>query len=195
LTVLGHADITITVQILNTEIPDVKILVPRQFADPRGVFVETYSRKTLAAIGIHNTFIQDNHSLSIDQGTVRGLHFQLPPFAQAKLVRVIRGSVLDVAVDIRRSSPTFGKHVAAMISAQNWRQIFIPAGFAHGFCTLEPNTEVVYKVDNDYSPQHDRGIAWNDPALGIAWPVSAFDSKLSEKDKKHPLMKDAPELF
>ena len=182
-------------QVIDTEIPDVKILIPKRFGDSRGVFSETYNQRVFASLGLDIPFVQDNHSISTEIGTVRGLHFQLPPFAQTKLVRCIRGSVLDVVVDIRKSSHTFGKHVAAMLSAENWKQILVPRGFAHGFCTLEPNCEVVYKVDNFYSPQHDRGVAWNDPTLGIAWPVSAYDAKLSDKDQKHPMLKDAPELF
>jgi dTDP-4-dehydrorhamnose 3,5-epimerase len=140
-------------------------------------------------------FVQDNHSLSVEKGVVRGLHFQLPPFAQDKLVRVVRGRILDVAVDIRRSSPTFGQHVAVEISAESWNQILVPAGFAHGFVTLEANTEVIYKVTNYYAPQCDRGILWNDPALGINWPIAAGEAILSDKDKKQPLMADAPDLF
>ena len=128
-------------QMIETEIPDVKVFIPRRFEDPRGVFCETYSKRVFDQHGINVNFVQDNHSISTQQGVVRGLHYQLPPFSQTKLVRVVRGSVLDVAVDIRRGSPTFGRHVAVMLSAENWRQILVPAGFAHGFCTLEPDTE------------------------------------------------------
>lgn len=182
-------------QIIETAIPDVKILEPRRFADRRGVFCETYNRKTLASLGIDLEFVQDNQSISLERGVVRGMHFQLPPFAQAKLVRVVRGSVLDVVVDIRRGSATFGRHVSTVLSADNWRQVFVPAGFAHGFCTLEANTEVLYKVSAYYSPQHDRGILWNDPALGIDWPVLAGEAKLSEKDQKHPTLRESKDLF
>lgn len=184
-----------TVQIIETAIADVKILKPRCFADPRGVFCETYNRGVLAGLGIDLEFVQDNHSVSLERGVVRGMHFQVPPFAQAKLVRVVRGSVLDVAVDIRRGSPTFGRHVSTILSADNWRQVFIPVGLAHGFCTLEPNTEVLYKVSQYYSPQHDRGILWNDSDLGIEWSVTAAEAKLSEKDMRHPRLKDLEAVF
>lgn len=182
-------------QIIQTAIAEVKILVPRRFTDARGIFCETYSKRALAAAGIGLDFVQDNHSISLERGVVRGLHFQIPPFAQDKLVRVVRGSVLDVAVDIRRGSPTFGKHVGTILSADNWQQMLVPAGFAHGFCTLEANTEVLYKVTRFYSPEHDRGLLWNDPDLGIAWPVSPEEAKLSDKDLKHPRLRDAKDLF
>ena len=168
------------------EIPDVKLLIPKRFGDARGVFCETWNRKALDAAGLRFDFVQDNQSLSIPKYTVRGLHYQLPPCVQAKLVRVVRGSILDVAVDIRRSSPTFGQHVKAILSAENWTQMLVPEGFAHGFVTLEPNTEVIYKVTAYYSPQHDRGIQWNDPALGIEWGCSTDQATLSEKDAKLP---------
>ncbi len=177
-------------------IPDVKVLTPDTFGDDRGFFSETYNQKRLAEeAGIVEAFVQDNHSLSRDVGVIRGLHFQSPPFAQGKLVRVVKGAILDVALDIRKDSPTFGQHVAAEISAENWSQIWVPPGFAHGFCTLMPDTEVIYKVTNFYSPEHDHGVLWNDPALKIAWPASAEDAILSEKDKKHPLLSDLPHYF
>ena len=182
-------------QVIETEIPDVKIIIPRKFGDHRGFFSETYSKKVLSEAGIHMDFVQDNQSLSVQKGVMRGLHFQLPPFAQDKLVRVVRGAVYDVAVDIRRSSPTFGKHVAVELSAENWKQLLVPAGFAHGFITLTENTEACYKVTNYYSPQHDRGILWNDPALGIEWPIDVKDVILSEKDQKQPKLAEAQELF
>jgi dTDP-4-dehydrorhamnose 3,5-epimerase len=182
-------------EVVSLSIPDVKIITPKKFGDHRGFFSETYNRQTLGKSGIDMEFVQDNHSLSVEKGVVRGLHFQLPPFAQDKLVRVVRGRILDVAVDIRRSSPTFGQHVAVEISAESWNQILVPAGFAHGFVTLEANTEVIYKVTNYYAPQCDRGILWNDPALGINWPIAAGEAILSDKDKKQPLMADAPDLF
>ncbi|MBP2232962.1 dTDP-4-dehydrorhamnose 3,5-epimerase [Azospirillum agricola] len=176
-------------------IPDVKIIHPKKFGDHRGFFSETYSKRAFAAAGLDLDFVQDNQSLSAEVGTVRGLHFQLPPFAQDKLLRVVRGAVFDVAVDIRRGSPTFGQHVCAIISAAEWNQILVPAGFAHGFCTLEPDTEVIYKVTNFYSPEHDRGILWNDPDLGIDWPVEAGKARLSDKDLVHPRLAGAAELF
>ncbi len=164
------------------EIPEVRILKPKRVSDHRGFFSETYSKRMLASVGIHLDFVQDNHSLSIEKGVIRGLHFQIPPFAQDKLVRVVRGAVFDVAVDLRRSSPTFGRHVSTVISAREWNQVLVPIGFAHGFCTLEPDTEVIYKVTNYYSPEHDKGLLWNDPELGIPWPVSEKEAILSEKD-------------
>jgi len=182
-------------EVIPTEIPDVKILVPKKFGDHRGFFSETFNRKTLTALGITAEFVQDNHSLSATRGVVRALHYQVPPVAQDKLVRVVRGSILDVAVDIRRSSPTFGRHITALISAENWRQIYVPRGFAHGFVTLEPNTEVLYKVTDYYSPAHERGIRWNDPALAIDWTIPHDQAILSDRDTKHPLFAAAPDLF
>jgi dTDP-4-dehydrorhamnose 3,5-epimerase len=182
-------------QILNSHFGAVKVLRPTRHADHRGFFSESYSRRDYAAVGIDHDFVQDNHSLSRKKGVVRGLHFQLPPFAQAKLLRVLRGSVLDVAVDIRTGSPSFGRHIAVILSAEDGNQIFIPAGFAHGFCTLEPDTEIFYKVDNYYSPEHDRGLLWDDPALGIAWPVAEDEAELSERDRKHPLLAELPSVF
>jgi dTDP-4-dehydrorhamnose 3,5-epimerase len=182
-------------QVIETEIPDVKVLVPKKFGDHRGFFSEVYSRKALAAVGITAEFVQDNHSLSAERGVVRGLHYQVPPTAQDKLVRVVRGAILDVAVDVRRGSPTFGRHVSAVLSAENWRQMFVPVGFAHGFVTLEPNTEVVYKVTTYYAPQDERGIRWNDPALGIAWGVDEASAVLSPRDRAHPLFADVTDLF
>jgi dTDP-4-dehydrorhamnose 3,5-epimerase len=182
-------------ELIETEIPEVKILVPRKFGDHRGFFSEVYSDKLLAAHGINLRFVQDNHSLSAEKGVVRGLHYQVPPMAQDKLIRVLRGSIVDVAVDIRRGSPTFGKHVSVVLSAENWKQMFVPAGFAHGFATLEPNTEVFYKVTNYYSPAHERGIRWNDPKLGIDWQVTEASAVLSERDRKHPMLAEMPDLF
>src|SRR5687767_6270997 len=182
-------------QLIETEIPAVKVLFPKKFGDHRGFFSEVYSDKLLAGLGIEARFVQDNHSLSAETGVVRGLHYQLPPMAQDKLIRVVRGAILDVAVDIRRGSPTFGKHVACVLSAENWKQMYVPAGFAHGFATLEPNTEVLYKVTNYYSPAHERGIRWNDPKLGIDWRTAEAAAVLSERDRKHPLLADATDLF
>jgi dTDP-4-dehydrorhamnose 3,5-epimerase len=183
------------VDVRSTDIPDVKILKPRKYGDHRGFFSETYNKKALAESGIILDFVQDNHSLSAEKGVVRGLHFQTPPFAQDKLVHVIRGSILDVAVDLRKGSPTFGKHVMAVISAEEWNQILVPIGFAHGFCTLEPNTEVIYKVTNYYAPDHDRGLYWNDPQLGIHWPVTDQEAILSDKDKRQPRFSELREFF
>ena len=179
----------------NPAIPEVKIVIPKKHGDARGFFSETYTQRALAAGGIDVDFIQDNHAFSAAQGTVRGLHFQTSPFAQAKLVRVVRGAILDVAVDIRTGSPTYGQHVAAKISAEAWNQIFIPAGFAHGLVTLTPDVEVIYKVSAYYSAAHDKGLLWNDPALGISWPVAADEALLSEKDKVQPRLADLPAHF
>ena len=177
-------------QVERLNIPDVRLLVPRKHGDARGFFSETYNRKSLAAFGINIDFVQDNHSLSVENGTVRGLHFQTPPFAQDKLVRVTRGSVYDVAVDLRRDSRTYGLHVSVVLSAQAWNQILVPIGFAHGFMTLEPDTEVIYKVSNYYAPDHDKGLLWNDPALGIAWPLAEDEAILSEKDRIQPRLEE-----
>jgi len=182
-------------QIEPLAIGDVKLVEPTVVRDGRGVFSETYSKRALAEAGIDAAFVQDNHSLSVAKGVVRGLHFQIPPRAQDKLVRVIRGSILDVAVDIRYGAPTYGQHVAVVLSADNWRQLWVPKGFAHGFCTLEPNTEVLYKVTDYYAPQHDRGLAWDDPALGIDWPVTPESAILSEKDRHHPKLAELPTYF
>ena len=177
------------------KLPGVKILVPKVLADERGALSETYTKRRLASFGIDVEFVQDNHSVSMGAGTIRGLHFQLPPAAQDKLVRVVRGRIFDVAVDVRRGSPSFGQHASVELSAECWSQIFIPKGYAHGFCTLEDDTEVLYKTSDYYAPDLDRGIAWNDPDLGIAWPVAAVEALLSERDRKLPRLRDATELF
>jgi len=176
-------------------IPEVRLLVPRRFADARGFLSETYSRQRLAEAGVGDALIQENHSCSAASGTVRGLHFQAPPFAQTKLVRVLRGAAIDVAVDIRKGSPTYGRHVAVMLSRDNWAQLYVPAGFAHGFCTLEPDTEVLYKLDAPYAPHAEAGLYWADPDLGIDWPVAAADAVLSDKDRVLPRLKDFDSPF
>ena len=176
-------------------IPDVLVITPKKFGDERGFFSETFNASAFERAGIDLTFVQDNHAFSARQGTVRGLHFQTHPFAQAKLVRVVRGSILDVVVDIRKGSPTYGKHVSAVISAKAWNQILVPVGFAHGLCTLEPDTEVIYKVSGLYSAEHDRGLLWNDPALGIEWPVSAEEAIVSDKDRVQPTLEALPDYF
>jgi dTDP-4-dehydrorhamnose 3,5-epimerase len=178
-----------------TAIPEVKIIWPRKFGDNRGFFSETYNRQSFAAAGIDLVFEQDNHSLSADIGTVRGLHYQRDPFAQAKLVRVTRGAILDIAVDVRHGSPSFGRHVAVEVSAEKWNQVFVPVGFAHGFCTLAPDTEVIYKVTALYSREHESGLLWNDPALGITWPVEPARAVLSEKDAVLPRLAELPAHF
>jgi dTDP-4-dehydrorhamnose 3,5-epimerase len=180
---------------LGLGMPGPVLVEARRFGDHRGFFLETYSARDFAALGIMDGFVQDNHSLSARPGTVRGLHFQLPPRAQAKLVRVLRGSILDVAVDLRRSSPGFGRHVAVELSATNARQLYIPAGFAHGFCTLEPDTEVAYKVSEVYAPDLDRSLAWDDPDLALPWPFEAAAVQLSDKDRRAPRLRDLPDCF
>lgn len=176
-------------------IPEVKIIRPKKHGDARGFFSETFSQRDLQDAGIDIAFVQDNHAFSAEKGTVRGLHFQTPPFAQDKLVRVVRGAIFDVAVDLRFGSPTYGQHVSAVISAEEWNQILVPVGFAHGLVTLEPNTEVLYKVSNYYSPEHDKGILWNDPALEFEWPVDEAEALLSDKDKRQPRLADLPGNF
>lgn len=171
-------------------IPDVKLITPKTFGDARGLFAEVYSQQAFAAAGLNFNFVQDNHSLSTKAPTIRGLHFQTPPFAQTKLVRCIRGGILDVVVDIRRGSPTYGRHVVAMLREDRWQWLLVPVGFAHGFVTLEPNTEVLYKVDNYYSAAHDAGILWNDPDLAIDWCLNGRPPILSEKDTRHPRLRD-----
>jgi dTDP-4-dehydrorhamnose 3,5-epimerase len=183
---------------LNVELlslPDVKLLRSTRISDFRGYFAETYVRRDFAAAGIEHEFIQDNESMSRAAGTVRGLHFQVPPFTQAKLVRVLRGRILDVAVDLRRSSPTYGKHLAIELSEATGDQLLVPAGFAHGFCTLEPDSVVFYKVDNVYSADHDRGVHWADASLGIKWPIAAAEAILSERDLGLPDFRDLPTYF
>ena len=162
------------------------LISPKKHADARGFFAELYRKDVLQAKLGPVEFVQDNHSLSVRAGTVRGLHFQVAPSPQAKLVRVVRGAAFDVAVDLRKSSPSYGRHVATTLSAANMAQMYLPIGFAHGFCTLEPDTEVVYKVSDYYDPAAEKGLLWNDPALNIAWPVEAREASLSEKDKRYP---------
>jgi len=176
-------------------IPEVKLVAPIRRTDPRGYLAETFNQRDLATFGMDFDAVQDNQSLSRPKGTLRGLHFQIPPFAQAKLIRVLCGSIFDVAVDIRRGSPTFGRHVSVTLRADGFEQLFVPVGFAHGFCTLEPDTEVFYKVDNFYSAEHDCGILWNDPDLAIDWPVSPNEATLSDKDLQLPRLKDISPAF
>jgi dTDP-4-dehydrorhamnose 3,5-epimerase len=173
----------------------VMLVRAQRFSDQRGYFAETYSRRDFVNAGIDNEFVQDNHSASVVVGTVRGLHFQIPPYNQAKLVRVLRGRIMDVVVDLRRSSPSYGQHLAIELSDENGQQLFVPSGFAHGFCTLVADTEVLYKVDAAYSPVHDRGLYWADPVLGIDWPVAQPSAILSEKDKNLAVFADLPCYF
>jgi dTDP-4-dehydrorhamnose 3,5-epimerase len=176
-------------------IGDVKLITPRRFGDARGYFAETWNRKALRAAGIEADFCQDNLSLSGPAGTVRGLHFQTPPHAQAKLVSVLKGRIFDVAVDLRKSSPTYRRHVAVELDAETGAQLFVPKGFAHGFCTLAPDTLVFYKVDAHYAPESDAGIFWADEMLGIAWPIMRDQALLSPKDAALPRLKDIVSPF
>ncbi|MGB0084701.1 MAG: dTDP-4-dehydrorhamnose 3,5-epimerase [Rhodomicrobiaceae bacterium] len=176
-------------------IDGVLLIEPRRVHDLRGFFCETYNATELDRHGVDAAFVQDNLSLSTACGTVRGLHFQSPPYAQAKLVRVVRGAIFDVAVDIRGGSPTFGKYVGVELSAENGLQLYIPTGFAHGFATLRPLTEIAYKVTAHYSPDHDMGIFWDDPSLRIRWPVSPDEAVLSPKDEGLPLLREIQTPF
>lgn len=175
--------------------PDLVAVTPGRFGDARGFFSETWSRRRYAGFGIDVDFVQDNHSYSATPGTIRGLHFQVPPDAQGKLVRVVRGAVLDVVVDIRHGSPAFGRPVAVELSASNWRQLYVPPGFAHAFCTLVPDTEILYSVTAYYAPRSDKGLAFDDPGLGIDWPVGPEGPVLSDKDRRHPRLRDLPPYF
>ena len=175
-------------------LPELLELIPYRFQDERGFFSEVWSDERFAAAGIAATFVQDNVSVSKTKGVIRGLHFQAPPAAQAKLVRVSRGAVFDVGVDIRRSSPTFGRWAGVVLSAEKWNQLYVPQGFAHGFVTLEDDTEVNYKVSAAYSPENERSIRWDDPAIGIEWPI-AVQPTLSAKDEAAPLLADVETGF
>ena len=177
---------------IKTELPGVVILEPQVFGDARGWFMESWSKKKMEDIGISVDFVQDNHSFSAEKGTLRGLHYQLNPMAQAKMLRVSRGAIFDVAVDIRHGSPTYAKWVGVELSAENYRQLFIPRGFAHGFITLTDDVEVQYKADNFYSPDCDGNIRWDDPEIGVVWPISP--RVLSDKDSSAPLLSERTEL-
>ena len=171
------------------------LFTPKRFSDPRGWFSETFRHDVWHELGVTDAFVQDNQSLSKPQGTLRGLHFQLPPKGQAKLVRCLRGSLYDVAVDLRAGSPTYGQWLGAEISAENGRQLYIPIGFAHGFVTLEPDTDVLYKVSSHYAPDCDRGLAWNDPTIGVDWSLGDRVPLLSDKDTRQPSLVDFDSPF
>jgi len=182
-------------QIECLQIPDVLCISPTKHGDERGFFSEVYRHDALAGYGVDLPFVQDNHVLSAARGVLRGLHFQLAPSAQGKLIRCTKGAILDVAVDIRRGSPTFGRHVAVELSADNWRQVWVPPGFAHGYVTLEPDCEVIYKVTSYYDPASERGLAWDDPALGIDWRVPVDQLTISPKDRVNPILADLDAAF
>lgn len=171
-------------QITATEIPDVKVIVPTRHGDDRGFFSETWNVRALMTGGLDLDFVQDNHVLNGAAGTIRGLHLQVEPSPQGKLIRAIRGAILDVAVDVRTGSPSYGRHVTRELSAENWQQLWIPPGFAHGYCTLSAGTEVIYKVTGFYDPDAERGLPWNDPDLGIDWPDCANPESLSGRDRE-----------
>jgi dTDP-4-dehydrorhamnose 3,5-epimerase len=173
-----------------TAIPDVLLITPPRFLDDRGFFSETWNETRFAAAGIPGPFVQDNHARSADRGVVRGLHLQVAPSAQGKLIRVVRGAIWDVAVDIRRDSPTYLRHAYVVLSAANWQQLWVPAGLLHGYCTLEPDTEVIYKVTAPYDRQAERGVVWNDPALAIPWPITPAEAILSDKDRVLPRLEE-----
>lgn len=179
------------IQVTRLSIPDVLEITPPRLGDHRGFFSEVWNAAALAEVGLAVDFVQDNHSFSAPAGVLRGLHYQIAPMAQDKLVRVVRGSILDVAVDIRPGSSFFGRWVSLEVSAHRWNQIFVPKGFAHGFVTLEPNTEVIYKVSAPYALDHERSIRYDDPQIGIEWPIAADHLILSEKDRTAPLLKDS----
>lgn len=182
-------------EVIPLAIPDVLEIRPKKFGDDRGFFSETFNAQRFAEAGVSMPWVQDNQSFSAAKFTLRGLHFQAPPFAQDKLVRVLKGAILDVAVDIRHGSPSFGQWVALEVSARAFNQILVPKGFAHGFLTLEPDTEVFYKVSAPYSGEHDRGIAWNDGEIGVDWPLGGEAPVLSDKDKVAPSLADTPVIF
>jgi dTDP-4-dehydrorhamnose 3,5-epimerase len=176
----------------NFDVSGPLLITVNKIDDGRGFFSETFRERDFVERIEPVHFVQDNHSMSLHEHTVRGLHFQLDPAAQGKLVRVTCGSIFDVAVDIRADSATFGRHITTILSAENWRQLWVPVGFAHGYCTLERNTEVTYKVTDYFSPEHDRGIAWDDPDLGVKWPVTPEKAIVSDRDRHHPRLRDVP---
>lgn len=182
-------------KLLPTRLPDVIEIQPTRHGDDRGWFSELYRRDVLRAAGLDIDFVQDNESFSAPAGTLRGIHYQLAPFVQVKLVRVIRGSIVDLAVDLRRSSPTFGEHVLVTLTAEAGNQLLVPAGFGHAFCTLEPDTQVCYKVTAVYSPESERSVRWDDPTLAIPWSLDGTTPTLSGRDAAAPLLADQPDLF
>ena len=182
-------------QIVRFDIPDIFAMVPSRRTDHRGFFSETYRREALAAEGLNHAFVQENHVYSAERGVLRGLHFQIPPHPQGKLVRCVRGAILDVGVDIREASPCYGRHIAVELSAANWKQLWLPPGFAHGYVTLEPDCEVIYKVTDYWAPDCERGIAWDDPDLGIDWRIPATEAILTDKDRSNPPLAEVEPFF
>ena len=182
-------------QIERFKIEDIFVIVPARHGDHRGFFSETYRKNLLSAEGVNADLIQDNHVYSAERGVLRGLHYQIPPHPQGKLVRCARGAILDVGVDIRQSSPTYGQHIAVELSAANWKQLWVPPGFAHGYVTLEPDSEVIYKVTDYWSPDCERGLAWDDPSLGIDWRLSPTNLILADRDRSNPRLADIEPAF
>ena len=176
-------------------LPEIKVVMPQRIGDARGFFSEVWNARDFASIGIDAAFVQDNHVRNPLKGTLRGLHYQVPPVAQGKLVRVTRGAIFDVVVDIRRVSPSFGRHAAAVLTADNWYQLWIPPGYAHGYCTLEPETEVLYKVTTYFDPAAERGLAWDDPEIAIAWPLDCQTLIMSDKDRGFPRLGELSPYF
>jgi dTDP-4-dehydrorhamnose 3,5-epimerase len=191
----GADDWDVQVEIQHFDIEGPILFLPRRHGDSRGFFSEVFRQDVFEAHAGPTTFVQDNHSRSATKGTLRGLHYQAPPATQGKLVRVTRGAVLDVAVDIRKSSKTYGQHVAVELTAENWQQLWVPGGFLHGFCTLTDDVEFLYKVTAYYSPEHDGAVAWNDPDIGIRWPFAETGMTLSPKDRAAPRLRDLPPIF
>lgn len=177
------------------KIDGVRLVRPELYRDHRGFLSEVFNKRALEEVGISDQFVQENHIKSHHEGTIRGLHFQIAPHPAAKLLRVVRGAVFDVVVDLRHDSPTYGEHVTVELSAENWTQIYISVGLAHGLCTLEPDTEITYRVSDYWSPEVDRGVLWNDPDLDIDWPVSGDEAIVSDKDRSQPRLADLPRLF
>ena len=184
-----------SMDVIETSLPEVKLITPPRFGDDRGFFSETYNRRAFADIGITTEFIQDNHAYSAEAGTLRGLHFQAPPATQTKLLRVVRGAIIDVCVDLRHGSPTFGRHVMVELTPESGQQILCPKGFAHATLTTKPHTEIAYKVDAYYAPELDFGVRFDDPDLAIDWPIPVDQLSLSEKDRHQPSLADLPEIF
>lgn len=178
-----------------TAIPGVLVVTPKKFGDERGFFSETFRASALAAYGVTHGWAQDNQSMSRKRGVVRGMHFQAPPRAQAKLLRVVHGTILDVAVDIRKGSPTYGQHVAVELSADNWKQLYLPQGMAHGFCTLTERADVLYKTSDEYAPDTEGGLLWNDPALGISWQIAPDEALVNARDANWPTLADLQSPF
>jgi dTDP-4-dehydrorhamnose 3,5-epimerase len=194
-TVTGESDSIEGLEMKPLEIPEIRVFRAKRREDARGYVVPTYSKAYFASLGIRTDFVHENHCFSHRRGTIRGFHYQLPPYGQAKLIRVTHGRMLDVNVDLRKGSPTFGRHVKAELAPDNWNQILVPVGFAHCYCTLEDDSEVIFKLGCQFAPRHAVGLAWNDPDLGIEWPVSESDAIVLERDRNRPRFSQLTEFF